>query len=246
MSTTIRLQRTGRKKQASFRIVVSDRDESRDGPAIETLGTYNPRTQPSLIRLNTASALNWLHEGAQPTDTVVSIFRKTGVWTKFQQGVTGDSVAEEDMVVELGPALGERKTSRRAQAAAEGEKLAAARRVEEKASAEAATKKAAADAVAAAAVAEAETAEAEAKAEETVDAEAEETPEVEAEAEEVVEAEAEAEVEEAEVEAEAEETPEVEAEAEEAVEAEAEEAPEAEAGEVAEAEADADEGAEEK
>jgi len=233
MSTTIRLQRTGRKKQASFRIVVSDRDESRDGPAIETLGTYNPRTQPSLIRLNTASALNWLHEGAQPTDTVVSIFRKTGVWTKFQAGVTGDSVAEEDVVVELGPALGDRKTSRRAQAAAEGEKLAAARRVEEKASTEATAKKAAADAAAAAAVAEAETAEAEAEVEEAVEAEAVEVPEAEAEAE--AEEAPEAEAEEA-VEAEAVEAPEVEVEA----EAEAEEVVEAEA------EAEADEGAEEK
>jgi small subunit ribosomal protein S16 len=240
MSTTIRLQRTGRKKQASFRIVVSDRDESRDGPAIETLGTYNPRTQPSLIRLNTASALNWLHEGAQPTDTVVSIFRKTGVWKKFQQGVTGDAVAEEDVVVELGPALGDRKTSRRAQAAEEGEKLAAARRVEEKASSEAEAKKAAADAAAAAAVEQA----AEAEVEETVEAEAEveEAPEAEAEVEEAPEAEAE--VEEApEAEAEVEEAPEAEAEVEETVEAEAKEVVEAEAED---APAGADEDAEEK
>lgn len=230
MSTTIRLQRTGRKKQASFRIVVSDRDESRDGPAIETLGTYNPRTQPSLIKLNTASALNWLHEGAQPTDTVVSIFRKTGVWTKFQQGVTGDAVAEEDVVVELGPALGDRKTSRRAQAAEEGEKLAAARRVEEKASAEAEAKKAAADAAAAAAVEAVE-----AEVEEAPEAEAEEAPEAEAEVEVVAEEapEAEAEVEET-VEAEVEETAEVEADGEVEVEAEAEDAPEAEADEDAE------------
>lgn len=198
MATTIRLQRTGRKKQASFRIVVSDRDESRDGPAIETLGTYNPRTQPSLIKLNTVSALNWLHEGAQPTDTVVSIFRKAGVWTKFQDGVTGDAVAEEDAVIELGPPLGERKTSRRAQTAAEGEKLAVARRAEEKADAAAVAKKEAADAASAAAAAAAEakaTVEAEeaapeseaeveveeAAAEEAPEAEAEEAPEAEAE-----------------------------------------------------------------
>jgi len=218
MSTTIRLQRTGRKKQASFRIVVSDRDESRDGPAIETLGTYNPRTQPSLIKLNTVSALNWLHEGAQPTDTVVSIFRKTGVWTKFQDGVTGDAVAEEDAVVELGPPLGDRKTSRRAQTAAEGEKLAVARRSEEKAEAVAVAKKDAADAAASAAAAAAIAAE-------------------EAEAEPVVEPVAEAEVEAA---PEAEEAPEVEAEAEAAPEAEAEAAPEAEEAPEVEAEAEAE------
>jgi small subunit ribosomal protein S16 len=197
MSTTIRLQRTGRKKQASFRIVVSDRDESRDGPAIETLGTYNPRTQPSLIKVNTVAALNWLHEGAQPTDTVVSIFRKTGVWTKFQAGVTGDAVAEDETVIELGPPVGERKTSRRAEAAAAGEKLAAVQRAEGKAAAAAEAKKEAADAAAAAA--------AEAEAEEAVEAEAEEEAAPEAEAEEAVEAEAE---EEAASEAEAEEAPE--------------------------------------
>jgi len=231
MSTTIRLQRTGRKKQASFRIVVSDRDESRDGPAIETLGTYNPRTQPSLIKLNTVSALNWLHQGAQPTDTVVSIFRKTGGWTKFQDGVTGDAVAEEDAVVELGPPLGDRKTSRRAQTAAEGEKLAVVRRAEEKAEAVAVAKKEAADAAAAAEEAEAE-----------VEAapEAEDAPEVEAEAEEAPEAEAEP-VAEAEVEAapEVEEAPEVEAEVEAAPEAEA--APEVEAEAAPEVEAEAEE-----
>ncbi|MFQ5530319.1 MAG: 30S ribosomal protein S16 [Gemmatimonadota bacterium] len=232
MSTTIRLQRTGRKKQASFRIVVSDRDESRDGPAIETLGTYNPRTQPSLIKLNTAAALNWLHQGAQPTDTVVSIFRKTGVWTKFQEGVTGDAVAEEDAIVELGPAIGERKTSRRAQAAAEGEQLAAARRAEEKAVAEAAAKKAAAEAEAAA------------KAEPEAEAEVEEAPEAEAEPEESIEAEAE---EVPDADAEAQEAPEAESEEEPEAEAEAEKTPEAEAEEAPEAEADsADEDAEEK
>ena len=88
MPTRIRLQRTGRKKQASFRIVVTDRAEANSGPALETLGTYNPRTSPSLVKLDTAAALGWLHEGAEPTDTVISIFKKTGVWDKFRAGTT--------------------------------------------------------------------------------------------------------------------------------------------------------------
>jgi small subunit ribosomal protein S16 len=82
MPTRIRLQRTGRKAQPSFRIVVTDRAIANGGPAIETIGTYNPRTQPSLIKLDTAAALKWLHEGAEPTDTIVSIFKQTGVWEK--------------------------------------------------------------------------------------------------------------------------------------------------------------------
>ena len=207
MPTTIRLQRTGRKAQASFRIVVSDSAEQRDGPAIETLGTYNPRTRPSLIRLDAAAALNWLHEGAQPTDTVVSIFRQTGVWEKYKAGTTADAL--EETVIELGPPEGERGTSRRAAIAAEAQKEAAKRRVEEKAAAEASAKKAAADAKkkaeeeAAQAAAEAEAAPAE-EAEEPVEAEPEAEAEVEAAAEEpAVEAEAEP-VAEAEPEAEAE------------------------------------------
>jgi len=215
MPTTIRLQRTGRKAQASFRIVVSDSAESRDGPAIETIGTYNPRTRPSLIRLDAAAALNWLHEGALPSDTVVSIFRKTGVWEKFKSGATADTL--EESVVELGPPEGQRGTSRRAELAAEAQKEAAKRRVEEKAAAEAAAKKAAQEAAAAkkaeeaaakaAAEADAETAveaEAEVEAEVAVDAEAEAEAEVAVEVEAEVEAEVAAEAEAAEPEAAAE------------------------------------------
>ena len=227
MATTIRLQRTGRKRQASFRIVVTDVNEQRDGPAIETLGTYNPRTQPSIVRLDAAASLNWLYEGAQPTDTVISIFRKTGVWQKFQAGETADSL--EDAVITLGPPPGEQKTSRRAAVAAEAQKLravevAASRQLAEEAAREAA-KKAAKDAKAAAAEAE----EAVEEVAEEVAAEAEEA--VEEVAEEVA-AEAEEAVEEAveEVAAEAEEAveevaEEVAAEAEEAVEEATEEAP---------------------
>jgi small subunit ribosomal protein S16 len=141
MPTTIRLQRTGRKAQASFRIVVSDSAESRDGPAIETIGTYNPRTQPSLIRLDAAAALGWLHRGAMPSDTVISIFRKTGVWQKFQAGEAADTL--EEPVIELGPPADARHTSKRAAMAAEAQKELAKRRVEEKAAAEVAAKKAA-------------------------------------------------------------------------------------------------------
>ena len=121
MPTRIRLQRTGRKKQASFRIVVTDKAEANSGPALETLGTYNPRTQPSLIKLDAASALRWLREGARPTDTVVSIFKQAGVWEKFRAGEAAEAIAEEERVVKLGS---DPKTSGRAKAAAEGAKQA--------------------------------------------------------------------------------------------------------------------------
>ena len=200
MATTIRLQRTGRKKQASFRIVVTDVNEQRDGPAIETLGIYNPRTQPSVVRLDAAASLNWLYEGAQPTNTVISLFRKTGVWQKFQAGVTAADL--EETVITLGPPPGEQKTSSRAMVAAEAQKRRAVEIAAENQAAEEAAKKAAKEAEAAAkAAAEAEAAEAEAaeeaseEAEATEDAAEEDVPEAEdvaAEAEEVVEEEADA------------------------------------------------------
>ena len=219
MATTIRLQRTGRKRQASFRIVVSDVNEQRDGPSIETLGTYNPRTQPSIVSLDAAASLNWLYEGAQPTDTVISIFRKTGVWQKFQAGETADSL--EETMVTLGPPPGEQKTSRRAAVAAEAQKLravevAALKQVAEeeaKQAAKAAAKEALAEAKAAAAEAQAEaTAETAAEAEEPAEETAEEAVEVAAEAEEVLEEAAEEAAEAEEVIAEAEEASDDEAE----------------------------------
>lgn len=230
MPTTIRLQRVGRKKQASFRIVVTDKAIANNAPALETLGTYNPRTQPSLIKLNAVSALRWLHEGATPSDTVVSIFKKTGVWEKFHAGVAADAIEAEDAIIQLGF---DRKTSRRAELAAEGQKQAEQRRAEEKAAAEAAARKAAEEKAAAekaaAEKAAAEEAEAEAAAEEA------EAEEVEAEAED-------AEAEDAEDEAEAADADE--AEADEAPEAEADEEPKAEAGGDAEEAAGADDEAE--
>jgi small subunit ribosomal protein S16 len=213
------LQRTGRKRQASFRIVVSDVNEQRDGPSIETLGTYNPRTQPSIVSLDAAASLNWLYEGAQPTDTVISIFRKTGVWQKFQAGETADSL--EETMVTLGPPPGEQKTSRRAAVAAEAQKLravevAALKQVAEeeaKQAAKAAAKEALAEAKAAAAEAQAEaTAETAAEAEEPAEETAEEAVEVAAEAEEVLEEAAEEAAEAEEVIAEAEEASDDEAE----------------------------------
>jgi small subunit ribosomal protein S16 len=188
MPTTIRLQRVGRKKQSSFRIVVSDAAESRDGPAIETIGLYNPRTHPSAIRLDAAAALNWLYEGALPSETVVSIFRKTGVWQKFQAGETAETL--EDKVVTVGAPPGEQGTSFRADVAAEAQARRAAElkaaRIADEAAAEKAAQKAEAEAETEP-IAEEPAVEADAVAE--VAAEAEEEPEaVAAEAEEEPEA----------------------------------------------------------
>lgn len=117
MATTIRLKRRGAKKAASFRIIVTDSREGTSGASIERLGLYNPRTQPSLVRINAARTLHWLNEGAQPTDTVRSLLRKTGVWKQFHDGVDPGSL--ETAIVEIGPPPGQRGTSRRPKPSAE-------------------------------------------------------------------------------------------------------------------------------
>jgi len=111
MATSIRLKRVGAKKEASYRIVVVDSREGTSGASVERLGLYNPRTRPSLIRVNAARTLYWLHEGAEPSDTVRSLLRKTGIWKQFHDGVTGEGL--EDEIVFLGPAADARGTSQR-------------------------------------------------------------------------------------------------------------------------------------
>ncbi len=111
MPATIRLQRVGRKKQGSFRIVVTEKTESRSAPALEILGTYNPRTEPSSIRFDAARALHWLRAGALPSDSVESIFRKTGVMKQFRSGVEPESLTET--LITVGSPFGGGKTSQR-------------------------------------------------------------------------------------------------------------------------------------
>lgn len=75
----IRLRRMGAKKNAFYRIVVSDKRSPRDGRFIETIGTYNPNTQPETVNLETARAVHWLQMGAQPSDGVVRILRRVNL-----------------------------------------------------------------------------------------------------------------------------------------------------------------------
>ncbi len=80
MATRIRLRRTGRKHQPTYRIVVTDRLAPRDGRFIETLGHYNPRTEPVTLEVDAARARDWLARGATPSDTVRSLLKKAGVF----------------------------------------------------------------------------------------------------------------------------------------------------------------------
>jgi small subunit ribosomal protein S16 len=79
MAVKIRLQRHGSKKRPFYFIVVADARAPRDGKFIQKLGTYNPLTVPATIQLDRQKALDWLHKGAQPSDTVKRILSFKGV-----------------------------------------------------------------------------------------------------------------------------------------------------------------------
>lgn len=79
MPVKIRLQRHGSKKRPFYFIVVADARSPRDGKFIQKLGTYNPLTVPATVQLDRQKALDWLHKGAQPTDTVRRILSFKGV-----------------------------------------------------------------------------------------------------------------------------------------------------------------------
>ena len=80
----IRLKRVGAKKKPQYRIVVSDSRAPRDGAVIDTIGHYNPLTDPATFVVDEEKALKWLRHGAQPTETVASFFRKLGVMDKYR------------------------------------------------------------------------------------------------------------------------------------------------------------------
>ena len=75
----IRLRRLGAKKAAFYRVVVADSRFPRDGRFIEEIGTYNPLTDPVEIKIDSERAQQWIKNGAQPTDTVRVLLKKTGV-----------------------------------------------------------------------------------------------------------------------------------------------------------------------
>ena len=82
MSVKIRLQRHGKKQRPFYWIVAADARSKRDGKYLEKLGTYNPNTNPATIDLNLDSAVKWLHNGAQPTDTAKAILSYKGALLK--------------------------------------------------------------------------------------------------------------------------------------------------------------------
>jgi len=79
VAVRIRLTRVGATKQPSYRFVVADSRNARDGRSLDTLGHYNPRADPIEINVDEAKAREWLSRGARPSETVERLFRRVGV-----------------------------------------------------------------------------------------------------------------------------------------------------------------------
>ena len=200
MSVKIRLQRHGKKQKPFYWVVAADARSKRDGKYLEKIGTYNPNTNPATIELNLDSAVKWLHNGAQPTDTAKAILSYKGALLKhhldggIRKGALTQEQADAKLAAWLEAKAGKVNAKKDGLSKAQADVKAKALKAEKEVNAKrlAAAAQAEADAIAAATpaveeevVAEEEVA-VEAAAEEVVEAPAEEVA-VEAVAEEVVE-----------------------------------------------------------
>ena len=192
MSVKIRLQRHGKKQKPFYWVVAADARSKRDGKYLEKIGTYNPNTNPATIELNLDSAVKWLHNGAQPTDTAKAILSYKGALLKhhLDGGIRKGALTQEQADAKLAAWL-EAKSGKvdakkdgltKAQADAKAKAFKAEQDVNAKRLANAA--KAEADAIAAESAVEVEEEAPAAEVEVEEVAEVEETPDVEAEVEE--------------------------------------------------------------
>ena len=129
MAVKIRLKRLGKIRSPHYRIVVMDARKKRDGRAIEEIGLYHPKNDPSVIRVNSERAQYWLSVGAQPTEAVVAIFKRTGDWQAFSGDTSPSGVdpqpAPRDKVALFNAALAEADSEPASAAISKSKKKAA-------------------------------------------------------------------------------------------------------------------------
>ena len=103
MSVKIRLQRHGKKGKPFYWVVAADARSKRDGKYLEKIGTYNPNTNPATIELDLNSAVQWLHNGAQPTDTARAILSYKGALLKhhLDGGIRKGALTQEQADAKL-------------------------------------------------------------------------------------------------------------------------------------------------
>ena len=92
MAVKLRLMRMGKKKQPTYRVVAADSRKARNGRIIEAVGFYDPRRDPSVIEIDNEKAVEWLRNGAQPTERVEKLLKITGAWDEFKGQPVGTSV----------------------------------------------------------------------------------------------------------------------------------------------------------
>ncbi|WCC79210.1 30S ribosomal protein S16 [Cutibacterium equinum] len=95
MATKIRLKRLGKIRTPHYRVVVMDSRTKRDGRAIEEIGQYHPKNDPSVIEIDSERVQYWLGVGAQPTEAVVALLKRTGDWQKFTGDTTDSGVTPQ-------------------------------------------------------------------------------------------------------------------------------------------------------
>ena len=83
MAVKLRLMRMGKKKQPTYRVVAADSRSPRNGRFIEIVGVYDPRPDPSAVRIDNDKAIGWLRQGAQPTESVRKLLEISGAWEEF-------------------------------------------------------------------------------------------------------------------------------------------------------------------
>lgn len=153
MAVRLRLRRMGRKKKPFYRIVAIDQRKRRDGKYLENLGYYNPVVEPAEVSLKSDRALYWLGVGAQPSDTVRSLLKRSGIMLRFDLMKRGKN--EEEVEAEFSKWQSTQDERRKKVEAEKVQKQKAQAEAEAKAVAEA-EKKAKAEAAAAAKAQEAE------------------------------------------------------------------------------------------
>ncbi|MFS0249899.1 30S ribosomal protein S16 [Corynebacterium striatum] len=156
MAVKIKLQRIGKIRNAEYRVIIADARTRRSGKAIENIGIYQPKQEPSLIQIDSERAQYWLGVGAQPTEPVLALLKVTGDWQKFKglPGAEGTLKVAEPKPSKLdlfNAALAEANNGPSIEAITEKTKKA-----KEEAEAKAAAEKAAEEAAAEAAAAESE------------------------------------------------------------------------------------------
>jgi small subunit ribosomal protein S16 len=98
LAVKLRLRRMGKKKQPIYKIVAADSRSPRDGKFLESIGLYNPLTDPHTVNIKEERALYWLNNGAQPTETVKSLLRQRGITLKrelIRKGLSEDKIQSE-------------------------------------------------------------------------------------------------------------------------------------------------------